>query len=342
MICLLFYRLEFTNANLIMVYLLGVLLISIVTTHQVYGLISSLASVFLFNYLFTTPRFTFLAHETGYPVTFVVMFLTAYISSTLTRRYQEQVRHSARIAREKEAAAMLAEREQLRANLLRTISHDLRTPLTTISGNASSLLSNSASFDEETKRQLYSDIYSDSLWLIGLVENLLYATRIEEGRMTLRTSTELLSELMEEAVRHMAPKAQGRSLCVALEEELLLVRADGPLVVQVLLNLVDNALKYTPAGTPVTITAKKQGAMAEVSVADLGQGIPGSEKDKLFEKFYCGSAPVADNRRSLGLGLYLCKAIVEAHGGVITAADNVPHGAVFRFTLPLEEVDIHE
>ena len=330
LLSLLFHEIGFTDANMIMVYILGVLLTSIATSHQIYSLISSIVSVFIFNYLFTAPRFSLAAYDTGYPVTFVVMFLTAYITGTLAVRYKEQARQSEKIAkrtkilfdtdqllskaenklailqtagqqinkllgrsivifdheggrlsepilfisdeqrfydeetelavaewvlqnnhnagattknfpdaqylyfavrvneriygvvgidamagaldaseksillsilgetalalenekniREKEAAAILAESEQLRANLLRAISHDLRTPLTTISGNAGNLLHNSHSFDDETKQQIYADIYDDSMWLTNLVENLLYSTRIEEGRMMHRSA----------------------------------------------------------------------------------------------------------------------------------------------------------
>lgn len=499
---LLFYNLGFTNANIIMVYILGVLLTSVAASYQIYSLISSVASVIIFNYLFTTPRFSLTAYETGYPVTFVVMFLTAFITGTFAVRYKEQARQSARIAyrtkilfdtdrmlsraggkeeilnaaaqqiikllgrhivifevnkgelsaphlyqasngrlngkqqeqtgfydgnwcrmhnqekemavvrwvadnnhsagattdtmsdalylylalrvndrvygvvgieaennpldasehdillsilgecalalenennvREKEAAVVMAENERLRANLLRTISHDLRTPLTTISGNASNLLSNGSSFDEETKQQLYMDIYNDSVWLINLVENLLSATRIEEGRMTLRASTELLNDIVEEAVHHISRKASEHRISIVDHDDFILVKADARLVVQVIANIVDNAVKYTKPGSSIVITTRRKGNMAEVRIADDGGGISDQEKIKIFDKFYCGENKIADNRRSLGLGLYLCRAIVEAHGGTIQVTDNQPRGAVFSFTLPLEEVILHE
>ena len=484
LLSLLFHEIGFTRPNIIMVYILGVLLTSIATSHRIYSLVSSIASVFIFNYLFTEPRFSLTAYETGYPVTFIIMFLTAYITGTFAIRYKEQAKQSAKIAhrtkilfdtdqllskaegkeailqtageqikkllgrdiilfnhadgqlsepmvfadqdaslfkktnelkvaqwvlehnhtagatteqfsdaqyqylairvnervygvvgidakdgaldasengillsilgetalalenekniREKEAAAVLAESEQLRANLLRTISHDLRTPLTTISGNADNLLHNGHSFDEETKRQIYSDIYDDSVWLTNLVENLLYSTRIEEGRMALKPSPELLSEIFEEAMQHIRPKLKGHNVTVFCEDDFMLVRADAKLIVQVIINLVDNALKYTPPETAIHISTAKQGKMAEIKIADTGNGISDAEKIKIFDKFYCGENRIADNRRSLGLGLYLCKAIVEAHGGTICVTDNLPHGAIFHFTLPLEEAVYHE
>ena len=160
--------------------------------------------------------------------------------------------------------------------------------------------------------------------------------------MKLRTSAELLSDIIDEAVRHIGRKAQGRRLTVEYEDELLLVKADGRLVEQVVVNLVDNALKYTNPESDVSIFARKAGGMAEVRIADRGPGIPDKEKEKIFDKFYCGQHKIADNRRSLGLGLFLCKAIVEAHGGTIHVEDQEPHGAVFVFTLPLGEVVLHE
>ena len=120
------------------------------------------------------------------------------------------------------------------------------------------------------------------------------------------------------------------------------MRADGKLIVQVIVNIVDNAIKYTAPGSEILITIKRNGDMAEIAIGDNGEGIPDREKEKVFEKFYCGTNKIADNRRSLGLGLYLCKAIVEAHGGAICVTDNHPKGTVFCFSLPLEEVTLHE
>ena len=160
--------------------------------------------------------------------------------------------------------------------------------------------------------------------------------------MVLHTSAELLSDIVEEAMKHISRKAETHRLSVACEDELLLVRADARLVVQVIVNIIDNALKYTESGSAISITAKRSGDNAEVLIADDGAGIADSEKEKVFDKFYCGSSRIADNRRSLGLGLYLCRMIIEAHGGTIDVTDNQPKGSIFRFTLPLEEVILHE
>ena len=198
------------------------------------------------------------------------------------------------------------------------------------------------SFDEETRLRIYSDIYDDSMWLINLVENLLSATRIEEGHMALQTSTELLGDIVEHALEHLNRKAGSHYIFFDSVDELLLVKVDAKLIVQVIVNIVDNALKYTPPGSSISVMTKRHDKLAEVRIADTGNGISDGDKSKIFDKFYCGDRKVADNRRSLGLGLFLCKSIVEAHGGTIQVEDNQPHGTVFSFTLPLEEAIAHE
>ena len=247
-----------------------------------------------------------------------------------------------RNAKEKEQTAVLAKNEQLRANLLRAISHDLRTPLTSISGNAGNLLSNKDKLDEDTKMQIYTDIFDDSEWLISLVENLLSVTRIEEGRMNFNKSIELVDEITEEALRHIGRKSTEHKISVIHKDELLLANADAKLIVQVLINLIDNAIKYTPLGSEIKVITEKKNGYASISVIDNGNGIPDNIKPHVFEMFYTGDNRIADSRRSLGLGLALCKSIIGAHGGELTLTDNQPQGCNFTFTLPLGEVKIDE
>lgn len=249
---------------------------------------------------------------------------------------------NSRNAKEKEQAAVLAKNEQLRANLLRAISHDLRTPLTSISGNASNLLSHESQLSQATKMQMYTDIYDDAQWLITLVENLLSVTRIEDGTMHLHTSVQLMEEVVDEALRHIHRKSTEHPISVTYQQELILARIDAKLVIQVIINLVDNAIKYTPAGSEIRIIVSQQAETVSVSIEDNGEGIPDSLKSRVFEMFFTGKNQIADSRRSLGLGLSLCKSIINAHGGEITLTDNTPHGSIFTFTLPSGEVNIHE
>lgn len=484
-----FEKLKLTDANIITVYILGVLLISIVTEGWFYSFSATIASVLVFNFLFTAPRFTLRAYDRSYPFTFAVMFLAALITGSLASRLKQHAGQAARDAyrlkvlldtnqllqqakgkseilegtaqqivkllkretviydvkngklgqplhtipqggeilvedetceeqaavwalennrhagtgtdhfkqakrqylairvnstvygvvgimiqkqpldafensvllsilgecalalendknvREKEEAAILAKNEQLRANLLRTISHDLRTPLTSISGNANNLLYNESCLDAQMRRQIYGDIYDDSMWLIDLVENLLSVTRIEEGRMQIRQSAELVDEVIREALKHTGQSRTGRTIKVEEEDELILAKMDARLIVQILINLIGNAVKYTPQGTDITVQVKKEkteNSQVIISVCDLGDGIPDDRKERVFDMFYTGGDQVADSRRSLGLGLGLCRSIINAHGGKIWISDNIPHGAVVTFTLPAEEVELNE
>ena len=245
-------------------------------------------------------------------------------------------------AREKEEAAILAKNEQLRANLLRAISHDLRTPLTSISGNADSLLVNYEKMDDDTRKRTFTDIYDDSMWLINLVENLLAVTRIEGGQVHLTQSVELMDEVIAEALCHINRKSKEHTIRISSSEDLILARIDAKLIVQVIINLVDNAVKYTPVGSVIEIDTQKQAQQVIVSVSDNGPGIPDEQKPHVFDMFYSGANQIADSRRSLGLGLALCKSIVTAHGGTISVADNRPKGTVFTVTLPAGEVELHE
>ena len=332
---LLFSGLKIPEAHIIAGYILGGLIISIITSSWMYSFLASVISVLAFNFLFTIPRFTLRAYDPSYPVTFGIMFLVALITGSLASRMKEYARESAQ-------AAMQIEKEQLRADLLRSISHDLRTPLTSISGNASNLLSNENEFSQETRMQIYGDIYDDSMWLINLVENLLSVTRIEDGRMDLRMSAELMDEVIAEAMRHTDRNRDGRKIEVSSDEEFILGKMDARLIVQVVINLVDNAVKYTPEGAQIRIHTGKKDGMVVVSVSDTGPGIPDEQKSKVFDMFYTGTNRAADGRRSLGLGLGLCRSIIRAHGGEIWVSDNKPQGAVFTFTLPAEEVTLHE
>ena len=248
---------------------------------------------------------------------------------------------NAQNAVEKEKIAVLAKNEQLRADLLRAISHDLRTPLCSISGNADMLLSNSDRLDEATKHQIYTDIYDDSEWLIGVVENLLSITRLNDGRLKFKFTDQLLDEVIAEALRHISRKHDDYKIVTDCEE-LVLARMDVRLIMQVLINLVDNAIKYTPPGSVILIRGRKTDRGAQISVEDNGPGIPEEMKPHVFEMFYTGKKAIADSHRSMGLGLALCRSIVEAHNGTLMLTEHEPHGCNFTFTLPLSEVTLHE
>lgn len=485
LIGLLFQKLNFTDTNIVTIYILGVLLTSIVTDGYFCSIAGSFLSVFLFCFFLTEPRMSFQTYAVGYPVTFLIMLISSVLTGTLAAKLKTHAKLSAQLAfrtqvlfdtdrllqrekgakeilgvtctqlirllnrnitayivkngtlsegklfsgekentedfltqeeqnaarwtyenrqhagvsthhfpqakclylairsgnnvygvigipmqketldsfeysillsvinecalamenaqnaMEKEKNAVLAKNEQLRADLLRAISHDLRTPLCSISGNADMLLSNSDRLDEATRHQIYTDIYDDSEWLIGVVENLLSITRLNDGRLKFKFTDQLLDEVIAESLRHISRKHDDYKI-MADCEELVLVRMDVQLIIQVLVNLIDNAIKYTLPGSVICIRGIKTEGKAQISVEDNGPGIPEEMKPHIFEMFYTGKTTVADSRRSLGLGLALCHSIIEAHNGTLTLTDHAPHGCNFIFTLPLSEVTLNE
>jgi len=481
-----FEDLGFISDNIIIVYLLGMLTISIFTKGWMCNLLGSISSVLAFNYFFTSPKFAFLVYDRGYQVTFLIMFFTSILTGTLMSKIKWQSKETAKSAfrnkvlfetdqmlqkaetdeeilfgtakqlhillnrtvhmymakeneilepivfgekegegndpkeanekdivqwvfchnkragattetfsdsaylylavrsgnvafgvveiyigdiplkmfeysmvlsvlgecalameskknsREKEQIALLAKSEQLRADLLRSISHDLRTPLTSISGNANNLLFNYKLMDEDIRNQIFKDIYEDSLWLINVVENVLAVTRIDNGQIRLNISTELVEEIIDEAVGHAKQISREHCLKTEVADSIILVEVDSRLIVQVIINLIDNAIKYTPKGSTIIARASIEDEMAQIQIIDNGPGIPEEHKPYIFDMFYTANNGVADSRRSLGLGLALCRTIVLAHKGTISLTDHDPHGCVFTIRLPLGKVKNYE
>ena len=178
--------------------------------------------------------------------------------------------------------------------------------------------------------------------MINLVENLLSVTRLENGNMQLRMQTELMEDVVNEAVHHMDRKKKGHKIEVYQEDDILLVKVDARLIVQVFINMIDNALKYTPEDSCIRIKIFKEDGFVKTEISDNGNGVEDKDKERLFDMFYTANNQKGDSRRGLGLGLALCKAIILAHGGEIGVRDNTPRGSIFYFTLPAQEVVIHE
>jgi two-component system sensor histidine kinase KdpD len=236
----------------------------------------------------------------------------------------------ARLAEEAQQARVAMEAERLRSTLLSSVSHDLRTPLATITGAASSLLQD-ASLGEDARRELEEAIQEEAGRLNRLVTNLLDMTRLESGSLRLNRDWHSLEELVGSALARLEPGLKGRPVHVSVPADLPLVPVDGVLIEQALVNLVDNAVKYTDAASPITIGAKAADGTLTVEVADEGPGLPPGAEERVFEKFY----RAASGPRGFGLGLPICRAIVTAHGGTIRAERRDPRGTSFRFTLPL-------
>ncbi len=326
--------LGFSDATIVIIYVLGVLVTAILTVGQSYSLAASVVSILSYNFFLIQPRLSLKIDGPDYAATIAAMFLFALLSSYLVKSLRRSLGQSME-------ASMIAQREQLRANLLRSVSHDLRTPLTSITGNADMLLDEDALLPPPTQRKLVQDIYDDATWLRTVVENLLAITRLEDGNVTLTLGPELVDDVIEEAMRHVSREACHHSIVVEPTGELLLARMDPQVIVQVIVNLVNNAIAHTPEGSTITISSWRTGDRVCVSVADDGPGVADEDKDQVFEPFYTGRSGSGDSGRSMGLGLSLCRSIVQAHGGTIYLEDVDPHGARFAFTLPAEEVNEH-
>jgi len=239
-------------------------------------------------------------------------------------------------------AQKLAKLEQDRAVMIAGISHDLRTPLTSISGNADVLLdqgsTGTAVLDDQTRRGMLLSIRSDAQWLNATVENLLAITKLEGGGMHLATTLELMDDIVEEALRHVSPAVREHDLKVVACDEPALVNVDARLMVQLVVNLVNNAITYTPAGSHIVISIGVDDGHVTCSVADDGPGIAPEDRERIFESFYTANHGLADSHRSVGLGLSLCRSIALAHGGSIEVAAADPQGSVFTIELPVADV----
>ena len=241
------------------------------------------------------------------------------------------------LSREKENTRIQVERERLKSTLLRSISHDLRTPLTGITGSAGFLLDNLGIMDEATIKSMLKDICSDSEWLSTMVENLLNLTRIQEGRLDINKKKEVVDDLVASAVRLVSNRVGNHTLKMETPEDILLVSVDGRLFIQVLVNLLDNAFRHSGTGTTVTLRVKQDGNCLKFVVSDNGIGIPNDKIDKIFDNFFTTAYENGDKQRGVGLGLTICKAMVEAQGGTIRAFNRPPGGAVFEVSMPMED-----
>jgi len=237
---------------------------------------------------------------------------------------------------ERENIRIAMEKEHLKSNLLRSISHDLRTPLTGIAGASSYILQRSNSLDRQSIEHLVGDINEQAVWLTTLVENMLSMIRIDSGKLEIRKQIEVVEDVVNEAVSHVIGLNE-RNFRLVMPDELIAVPMDGKMIVQVLINLLNNAINHTTRNCPIELSVEPLEEFVEFRVADGGAGIDPSIKDNLFEAFVTSGKIGADGKKGIGLGLTICKAFVQAHGGSISAEVSQLGGMLFKFTLPLGE-----
>lgn len=240
------------------------------------------------------------------------------------------------LSEKQEDSKMEVERERLRSNLLRSISHDLRSPLAGIKGAVSTILDSDESISKEDEKKLLNGVYDDTEWLIRLVENLLSMTRLDEG-MKIEKEIEAVEEVVYEAVHRSSKNFADHKIKINIPDDVILVPMDGSLIEQVLINLIDNAAKFSPAGSVIQVNVYEKDDDVYFEVADNGRGISEKIMPYIFKRFFTDGNKISDSRRGVGLGLAICKSIVEAHGGTITAANRKEGGAVFKFNIPKEK-----
>lgn len=432
--------------SIIMVYLLGVLFTTVLTSSYFYGILTSVASLMIFNFLFTEPRFTFVVYNRNDIVLLMFFLITAVVSGIVTSRLQQQIELTERNERttqvlyqiasgflpvsgkqmivergityireytncdcsveldgseifpeeimfnpgietlkypirsvggplgvmeiatqgtridertkliiqtvvtqlgialdreqlynDQEQIRLAMESERLRATLLRSVAHDLRSPLTGLLGAGNLLADNYYHLKDQERIQLATDISEEIIWLSNLVENILDMTRINESQLVILKENEVVDDVVSEAVSHVDRLIRDRHLTVSLPDDVVMVPMDGRLIVRVLINLLENAVHHTLPEAAITLSADVQGDMMEFTVADTGDGIDESVRQGLFDRFVTLDKVVSDGKRGIGLGLANCKALIEAHGGSIRAEDNNPKGAKFIFTLPMKD-----
>ncbi|MEA4964769.1 MAG: DUF4118 domain-containing protein [Oscillospiraceae bacterium] len=320
-------RQEGGDRSVPMLFILAVFLISRYTDGYLFGTASALFGVILVNCVFTYPYFKLNFTISGYPVTFLSLFATSVMTSTLTTQ-----------AKQREAIRLEAEREKMRGNLLRAVSHDLRTPLTSIMGTISALLENGERIPREKQRELLQESRDDAAWLVRMVENLLSITRMNGEEAKIQKTEEAVEEVVGESVRKFQKRFPETKVAVSVPEALLMVPMDAILIEQVLINLLENAILHGKAQDGIGVSVTAEAGLAAFTVSDEGVGIPEDAFAHLFDGYLSGDEEQkSESKRGMGIGLSVCQSIVKAHGGMITAENRPGGGALFRFMLPLKE-----
>ncbi len=311
------------------VFVFAVFLISLFTKGYACGILSAFAGTIAVNYAFTFPYFSV---NFTIPVNFisgVVMVTLSVLTSALTTKLK---RH--------EAMKAESERERMRANLLRAVSHDLRTPLTTIYGSSTTLLENRDAMTREQKTKIIEGIKEDSEWLVRMVENLLSITRLDSGEVEILKTPTVLEELIDAVVLKFKKRYPGQCVTIDIPEEMVIVPMDAILIEQVIVNLLENAVQHAKGMTSLTLRVFTLGDQAIFEIKDNGCGIDPKQLSTIFSGCYTSSDEAGDSRkRNAGIGLSVCATIIKAHGGTIKAENSKTGGAVFRFTLNTEEND---
>jgi two-component system sensor histidine kinase KdpD len=473
-----FYKIEMFESNIVMIYLLGILLFSYLAEGYIYSIGSSVCAVILYNFFFTEPIYTLKVNNPDYIITFLVMFIVGFLTSTLTIKIKKErqlvedrekyisalynfgkklldvknkddlaqiladelakqfhadvvtqlygtsgeilcrnvhgrdlfdsiidqsacmetfqsgspcghgtllfsearayyrpiasqngvmgvigivlpddrelpqaqvtfidviipqivvVLERQNLAENQKRTQMEMQKERLRSDMLRSISHDFRTPLAGIMGLASTAIDNYEKINDEVRKSFLQTIYEDADWLNELVENILQTTRFDEGKIKLNLEEEAAEEIISDAVAHVKKHTSHHSITVSIPDEIILIKVDAILLRQVIVNALNNSINYSPEGSEITVSLYRQDKKVIFEIKDNGPGILQDDLIHIFDRYYHSSSKNVLYRKGMGLGLSLCKSIVEAHGGKISISNGDPHGTIVNFYVPGEE-----
>lgn len=329
MLCAFLRQVDSNGEFVSMIFVLAVMLVSRLTNGYLFGSISSLIGVICVNYVFTYPYFALNFTIAGYPLTFIVMLVVSVMTSAMTTQIKRQ-----------EHLRAETEKEKARADLLRSVSHDIRTPLTSIIGATSTILEGEEFLTAEQKRRLLEDTRSEAQWLIRVVENLLSVTRMGDSKAYINKQNEAAEEIVGEVLQKFRKRCPGVKISVSVPDELLMVPMDAILIEQVLGNLMENAVSHGQTTSLIRVSVYAEGENAVFSIQDNGKGIPPEQIPHLFTGIsHSNDNRTVDGKRNMGLGLTVCKAIVQAHGGTILGRNLPQGGTEFAFRLPLTNPD---
>ena len=309
-----------------MIFVLGVFLVSWRTQGYFWGIAASLISVLAVNWAFTYPYWAFDLISPECISSAVVMLIVATMTGALTTRLKQQEKLKAE-----------AEKERMRGNLLRAVSHDLRTPLTAIYGSSSVIIENFGSISQERQLKLLKDIQADAKWLNRMVENLLSVTRVDADRVRLSKHSTVLEELIDALLVKFQKHYPNQKVQVEIPGQFISIPMDPVLIEQVLMNLLENAVFHARGMENLWLKVVLRGNLAVFSVEDDGCGIPQERLANLFTGMLDSEAPADSTRSNMGIGLSVCKTIIKAHGGELKAENRPQGGAMFRFTLEMED-----
>ena len=325
-ISLLFQYIFEVQEHITTIFVFAVFLISLLTNGYVYGILASVCGTIVVNYAFTFP---FFAVNFLIPINLIsgiIMIIVSVLTSALTTKLK---RH--------EAMKAESEKECMRANLLRAVSHDLRTPLTTIYGSSTTLLDKCSDMTEAQKNKIVEGIKEDSEWLMRMVENLLSITRIDSGEVKIIKTPTVLEELIDSVVLKFKKRYPGQKVEIEIPDEMVIVPMDAILIEQVIVNILENAVQHAEGMTRLTLRVFTLGSQAIFEIKDNGCGIDPKRLETIFSGYYASKDDFTDSqKRNAGIGLSVCATIIKAHCGDIKAENIKTGGAVFRFALDTE------